>query len=87
MFLPTNEAFEEFLDSMDLTMEDLFESEDFLERILFHVVEGRIEMSDIENESVIESYTLSNLTLNRADNEVYVYGGVNSAKVYIYNII
>jgi len=52
VFAPTNEAFENLATALDVTIEDLLELDNLQDILLYHVVEGSVFSTDLENGSV-----------------------------------
>jgi uncharacterized surface protein with fasciclin (FAS1) repeats len=84
VFAPTDEAFGNLLDALGLTAQQLLESEDLADILLYHVLGSEVRAEDITNGAIVDALSETNTLklTKKANGDVFV----NQAKVLSANI-
>jgi|GEM_PF-2279498 len=75
VFAPTDEAFEDLLDEMDIDLDDIIDNSELLSQVLlYHVVDGIFEADDLEEGDEVETLQGGTLEIEIDDDTVIING-------------
>lgn len=74
VFAPTNEAFENLLNELDITAEELLARDDLGSILTFHVIPSAVLSSDLSEEQTVTTVNGEELTITVRNGEVMING-------------
>lgn len=83
VFAPTNDAFGDLLEALDVSAEELLAREDLADILTYHVVAGKVMAADLSDGQVVKTVNGGDLTVSISDDGKVTLTDANDGKAMV----